>query len=44
MGASIQSISVADVSAREVDVKGVMRYCNVNYYKMHKITLSNPSM
>ncbi|KAI8083978.1 chaperonin 10-like protein [Gilbertella persicaria] len=28
MGASVQSISVADVSAREVDVKGVMRYCN----------------
>ncbi|RCI00833.1 hypothetical protein CU097_015669 [Rhizopus azygosporus] len=28
MGASVQSISVADVSAREVDVKGVMRYCH----------------
>lgn len=28
MGASVQSISVADVSAREVDVRGVMRYCN----------------
>ncbi|KAI8975353.1 chaperonin 10-like protein [Mycotypha africana] len=28
MGPSVQSISVADVSAREVDVRGVMRYCN----------------
>lgn len=31
MGASVQSMSVADISAREVDVKGVMRYCNVSF-------------
>lgn len=34
MGASVQSISVADVSAREVDVRGVMRYCNVSFFFM----------
>lgn len=34
MGASVQSISVADVSAREVDVRGVMRYCNVSFEKI----------
>ncbi|KAI7899194.1 chaperonin 10-like protein [Cokeromyces recurvatus] len=28
MGASVQSLSVADISAREVDIRGVMRYCN----------------
>ncbi|KAI9481699.1 MAG: chaperonin 10-like protein [Benjaminiella poitrasii] len=28
MGASVQALSVADISAREVDVRGVMRYCN----------------
>lgn len=30
MGASVQSLSVADISAREVDVRGVMRYCHVS--------------
>ncbi|KAG0169216.1 hypothetical protein DFQ30_003851 [Apophysomyces sp. BC1015] len=28
MGASVQSIPIAEVSAREVDVKGIFRYCN----------------
>lgn len=31
MGASVQSLSVADISAREVDVRGVMRYCHVSH-------------
>lgn len=39
MGASVQSISVADVSAREVDVRGVMRYCNVSYLYIHHLFL-----
>lgn len=37
MGATVQSISVADVSAREVDVRGVMRYCNVSSERSRNI-------
>ncbi|ORZ16577.1 sorbitol dehydrogenase-2 [Absidia repens] len=28
MGAAVQSLPIADISAREVDIKGIFRYCN----------------